>query len=155
MKQTLPSLYWTVSYFRCEHTYLTAGKDVLTTASTSKANTRLIELKWVYTIKWFQDGSVERCKARLVPRGFIQRTGLNYQRPSHSTESIRTLLAVACTNVKNVDQLDVRTAYLNAPLHEDLYCFEILRYSRRLWVCRIQAFGQVLRLKSAIYAGRG
>jgi hypothetical protein len=56
--------------------HLIAEKGVFATASTSRANSCPIELKWVDKIKRLPDGSMERYKAQLVARGFAQKLDL-------------------------------------------------------------------------------
>lgn len=57
-----------------------------------------IGTKWVYNVKWNAEGSVERCKARLVAQGYSQKEGLDYDEtfiPVVRSESVRSVIARA------------------------------------------------------------
>ena len=67
-----------------------------------------------------QNGKV-KFKARLVFRGFEQRYGINYKEtfaPTASYQSIRILLAISARMKLKIHQMDVKTAFINAPLNE-------------------------------------
>ena len=58
----------------------------------------MVGCKWIYKIKTHSDGSIERYKARLVVKGFIQEYGIDYEEtfaPVARISSIHALLAVA------------------------------------------------------------
>jgi hypothetical protein len=69
------------------------------------------------------DGSLERYKAHLVARGFQQEQGRDYDETfaliAHMT-TIRTLLVVASIREWSISQLDVKNAFLNSELREDV-----------------------------------
>ena len=59
---------------------------------------KVVGSKWVFKLKRNADGSVERCKARLVAQGYSQEKGLNYDEtfiPVVRSESIRSVIALA------------------------------------------------------------
>lgn len=79
--------------------------------------------KWVYRIKEEPNGN-ETYKARLVAKGYSQRPGYDYNEtfaPVARVTSMRVVLALAISNDMSIDQFDVKTAYLNAPLTEEVF----------------------------------
>ena len=85
---------------------------------------RAITTKWVFAHKMDKDGNVVRYKARLVARGFNQKKGRDYfdtYSPTPTKETLRILLAIANKRGYHMLQSDVNTAFLNAPLKEEIY----------------------------------
>jgi hypothetical protein len=81
-----------------------------------------IQNRWVFKLKL--DGAVRRYKARLVAKGFTQRTGVDFEEilsPVVKHDSLRAVLAMAAERDHNMLQLDVKTAFLNGDLNEELY----------------------------------
>ena len=83
-----------------------------------------IGCKWIFKRKLKADGSVDKYKARLVAKGYRQKEGLDYfdtYSPVSRITSIRTLIAIASLNNMEIHQMDVKTAFLNGELDEEIY----------------------------------
>ncbi len=80
--------------------------------------------KWIFKVKEGPDGSIDRYKARLVAQGFSQTAGVDFKEtfaPVAKFTSIRVVLALAAAMQMTVHQMDVRTAFLNGELDEEIY----------------------------------
>ncbi|RVW44817.1 Retrovirus-related Pol polyprotein from transposon TNT 1-94 [Vitis vinifera] len=83
-----------------------------------------IGCKWVFRRKYHTDGMIQTFKARLVVKGFKQREGIDYfdtYAPVARTTSIRILFALASIHNLFVHQMDVKMAFLNGDLNEEVY----------------------------------
>jgi Reverse transcriptase (RNA-dependent DNA polymerase) len=92
--------------------------------ATMPENTTPLASKLVLDIKRDEYGNVDKYKARLVAKGFRQVAGRDYDEvfaPTGQHVTIRVLLALASAQDLEVEQLDVRTAFLNGELSEDVY----------------------------------
>ena len=85
---------------------------------------KVIDTRWVFRNKLDEEGTVTRNKARLVAKGFSKAEGIDYDEtfaPVARLEAIRMFLAfVAHSNFK-VYQMDVKSAFLNGKIDEEVY----------------------------------
>ncbi|GJQ93756.1 retrovirus-related pol polyprotein from transposon TNT 1-94 [Tanacetum coccineum] len=87
-------------------------------------NMTIIGTKWVFRNKLDENGIVSRNKARLVAQGYNQQEGIDYDETYASVarlESIRILLAYACALDFKLFQMDVKSAFLNGFINEEVY----------------------------------
>nr|GEY79010.1 hypothetical protein [Tanacetum cinerariifolium] len=84
----------------------------------------MITLKWIYKVKLDELGGILKNKARLVARGYHQEEGIDFEEsfaPVARLEAIRIFLAYATHKNMVVYQMDVKTAFLNGNLREEVY----------------------------------
>src|ERR1044072_4785480 len=84
----------------------------------------VIGTKWAFKNKSDEAGNVTRNKARLVAQGYTQVEGVDFDEtfaPVARLESIRLLLGVACLLKFGLYQMDVKSAFLNGYLNEEVY----------------------------------
>nr|GEU63296.1 hypothetical protein [Tanacetum cinerariifolium] len=84
----------------------------------------VITLKWIYKVKLDELGGILKNKARLVARGYRQEEGIDFEEsfaPVARLEAIRIFLAFAAHKNIVVYQMDVKTAFLNGNLWEEVY----------------------------------
>ncbi|WVZ84549.1 LOW QUALITY PROTEIN: hypothetical protein U9M48_031574 [Paspalum notatum var. saurae] len=87
-------------------------------------NCRPIGTKWVFNNKQGENGMVVRNKARLVAQGFCQKEGIDYEETfAHVArlEAIRILLAFAASKDFKLQQMDVKSAFLNGFIEEESF----------------------------------
>ena len=85
---------------------------------------RAIGLKWVFKLKHDEHGNVTKHKVWLVAKGYVQRQGIDYEEvfsPVARMESVRMPLAVAAYHAWAGHHMDVKSAFLNGDLAEEVY----------------------------------
>ena len=80
----------------------------------------VIGTKWVFRNKLDDLGTIGRNKARLVMQGYNQQEGIDYDE-TFALEAIRILIAHAAHMNMKLFQMDVKTAFLNGYLKEEVY----------------------------------
>ncbi|CAB3981316.1 Hypothetical predicted protein [Paramuricea clavata] len=91
--------------------------------TTKPENRNTVGGRWVYAIKTDPNGE-EKYKARFVAKGYLQIPGVDYHEtfsPTARMTSIRILMQLVVQYNLTIHQMDVKTAYLNAPIDCELY----------------------------------
>ena len=86
--------------------------------------TNIISTKWVFSIKRDKNNNIIKFKARLVARGFRQKFGIDFEitySPTLNIDSLKFIISLAAKFHWDIFQLDIKAAYLNAPLDKDIY----------------------------------
>ncbi|GKB73427.1 retrotransposon protein, putative, ty1-copia subclass, partial [Tanacetum coccineum] len=106
------------------------------------AGQKLVSWKWLFKIKEGIEGVQKpRYKARLVARGFTQREGIDYNEvfsPVVQHTSIRVMLALTACKDYELEQLDVKTAFLHGNLEEVIYMKQPPGYEQGNKVCLLK-----------------
>jgi hypothetical protein len=108
---------------------------------------KVIPLRWVYQAKSDEEGRLERYKARVVAKGYLQVEGVDYGEvyaPVCTQATRRTLFAVAAREGMHMHHVDVKTAFLNGVLEEEVYTEQPPGYHSG-------PKGSVWRLKKSLY----
>ena len=108
---------------------------------------KVIGSKWVFCVKHGPDRGIQKYKARIVAQGFTQVKGLNYDQmfaPVVKLSTFCTILAIATQQNLTIHQMDVKSAYLNSKIKEEIY----MEAPPSLEIPE----GMVLRLNRAVYS---
>ena len=84
----------------------------------------IVGCKWVFKTKRDASGEIDRFKARLVAQGYSQEHGIDYDEvfaPVAKYKSIRSVLAIANQYNLEIHQMDVKSAFLNGKLEEEIF----------------------------------
>ncbi|XP_077228272.1 uncharacterized protein LOC143861226 [Tasmannia lanceolata] len=86
--------------------------------------TKALDSKWIFKKKLRPDRTIDKFKARLVAKGFRQKKDIDYfdtYSPVARLSTIRILLAIVSIHKLVIHQMDVKTAFLNGDLDEEIY----------------------------------
>ncbi|KAM1096787.1 hypothetical protein ACFX19_014531 [Malus domestica] len=99
--------------------------------------------KWIFKRKMKSDGSINKYKARLVAKGYKEREGLDYFDTYSLVKRItyiRMLIAIVAIYNLNIYQMDVKTAFLNGDLDEEIYMKQLegfIVHGQEKKICRL------------------
>lgn len=85
---------------------------------------KLVQCKWIYHTKFFDDGSIDEYKAHLVVKGFSQVKGIYYTEtfsPVSKMNSIRLVLSLTASQRCPIFQMNLKSAFLHGDLSKDIY----------------------------------
>lgn len=102
--------------------------------------------RWVFTKKFDENGNLSKYKARLVAQGFSQGFIYDYSdtfSPVVRFDSFRLLVSIAAYHNHAIGQMDIKGAYLNSNLEEEIYMRQPKGYD--------DGTGRVCRLKHTLY----
>ncbi|KAL3524966.1 hypothetical protein ACH5RR_013338 [Cinchona calisaya] len=108
----------------------------------------VIGTKWVFRNKLNDKGEIIRNKARLVAKGYAQEEGIDFDEtfaPVARLESIRMFLAFACFNNFKLFQMDVKSAFLNSFIYQEVFIEQPLGFENK------NIPNYVFKLSNALY----
>jgi hypothetical protein len=121
MEEALQDDSWVIAMHDELHQF--SCNDVWTLVS-RPSDQNIISTKWIFKNKSDEHGTIIRNKARLVAQGYIQIEGIDFDEtfaPAARLESIRILLSISCHLSFKLYQMDVKIAFLNDILQEEVY----------------------------------
>jgi len=123
---------------------------------------KLVGSHWVFKVKRNSDGSVERFEARIVAKGYSQVEGLDYDEtcaPVTRYDSLCLIIALALHLGLDMSQADIKSAFLNGDLNEQVWMMpppsigldgKVLRLLKSLYGLKQALLAWFERLSSAI-----
>nr|GEX69474.1 retrovirus-related Pol polyprotein from transposon TNT 1-94 [Tanacetum cinerariifolium] len=114
-----------VNVFASEpHSEATSSGDIIWGLVPQSDCVIIIALKWIYKVKLDEYGDVLKNKARLVAKGYRQEEGIDFEEsfaPVARIEAICIFIANAASKNMTIYQMDVKTAFVNGELKEEVY----------------------------------
>ncbi|KAL0296304.1 UNVERIFIED_CONTAM: Copia protein [Sesamum radiatum] len=108
-------------------------------------NADIVACRWVFTLKFRADGTLERYKARLVAKGFTQTYGVDYFEtfsPVACLNSIRVLFSLTVNLSWPMYQMDIKNAFLYGDLNETVYMEQppgyVAQGEKQRMVCKLK-----------------
>ena len=84
----------------------------------------MVGSRWIYKVKHASDRSMEKYKVHFVEKGFSQQEGIDYEEtfaPNARYSSIWIIISLATEMGWRVHQMDVKTAFLNRVIEEEVF----------------------------------
>ncbi|RVW42182.1 Retrovirus-related Pol polyprotein from transposon RE1 [Vitis vinifera] len=109
---------------------------------------KLVGCKWIFTVKYKTDGTIELYKACLVAKGFTRTYGIDYIEtfaPVAKLNTIRVLLSLAANLDWPLRQFDIKNAFLNGELEEEVFMMLPPGF------CKEEEETRVCKLKKSLY----
>lgn len=88
------------------------------------SGSKSLRYKWIFKKKLKADGSIDKCKARLVVKGYKQKEDVDYfdtYSPIIRITFICMLIAITILHNLEIRQMDVKKIFLNSKLHNEIY----------------------------------
>ena len=109
----------------------------------------LVGSRWIFKVKHAVDGSIEKCKVIFFAKGFSQVEGVEYEEtfsPVARYSSNRSILALAAQMGWKIHQMDVKIAFLNGVVEEEIYIekikgFETYDWESHVWKVKREMYG--------------
>lgn len=127
-----------------EELYLMGVEEPMNYSQVVKDSWKItIGLKWIFKLKKDAQGNIIIYKARLVAKGYVQEHGVDFDEvfaPVTRLETVRLLLALAAKCEWEVHHLDVKTAFLNGDISEDVYVVQpegFVKEGKEHMVCKL------------------
>ncbi len=120
----------------------TLAKDIYKEIEELPHGRKAVQCKWVLHIKWDKDGQISCFKGRLVVKGFTQIPGQDFTftfAPIAWWDLICSILCIAALNDLELHHINIKNAYLNAPLDEEIYMIVLLEW---VWIGAMEQAAQ-------------
>ena len=111
-------------------------------------NVHVINTKWIFENKTDEDGEIIQNKSQLMAQGYTQVEGVDFDESFASVarlESIHILMSITCTMNFKLYQMDVKSAFLNGYLNEEVFVEQPKSFEDPHFL------DHVLRLKKTLY----
>ena len=109
---------------------------------------KAIGCRWIYKVKYNADGSVNRYKARLIAKGYAQTHGVDYEETFAllaKMMALWTVIALVVAKGWHLHQMDVKNAFLQGKLEEEVYMIQPPSFESRVQL------NVVCHLKTPLY----